>query len=83
METQRRLKDIKNNWGRNYVQELQTYADTYNIHKLYATLRAIIGLTKRLFTPVRSALGALLRSQDEILGRWKEHFMTLLNETNE
>ena len=82
-ETQRRLREIENNWWLSFAQELQSYADTNDIHKFYETMRATVGPTRRPFTPVRSTSGELLRSQDEILNRWKEHFSTLLNETSD
>ena len=82
-ETQRRLREVENNWWLSFAQEIQSYADTNDIHKFYETLRATVGPVRRPSTPVRSISGELLRNQDEILNRWKEHFSTLLNETSD
>lgn len=79
-ETQRRLREIENKWWLSFAQELQSYADTNDIHKFYESMRATVGPTKRASAPVRSTNGELLRTQSEILNRWEEHFSTLLNE---
>ena len=47
-------------------------------------MSATVGPTRKFFTPVRSINGVFFsRNQDEILNRWKEHFSTILNETND
>ena len=80
-ETQRKLREMENSWWMSFARKIQNYADSNDIHEFYETLTTIVGPTKRPFTPVRSLTGDLLRSKEEVLDRWKEHFSELLNET--
>ena len=82
-QAQRKLREIENKWWQDFADELQKYADTNDVHRFYETMRATVGPRKKSSTPVRSSSGELLRSQVEILDRWREHFATLLNESNE
>ena len=51
-ETQRRLRVIENNWWENFATEIQTYADTNDIHKFYEAIRTAVGPTRRPLMPV-------------------------------
>ena len=69
---------IENDWWSSFG-----HADSNDIHKFYASLRIVVVPPVRPLTPVRSAAENLLRSREEVLDRWKEHFSRLLNENTQ
>ena len=78
--TQKKLREIENNWWLTLSREIQGYADTNNMHEFYDAVKRLYGPTSRAIVPVRSEDGsALIRDKNGILSRWAEHFDLLLN----
>ena len=54
------------------------------MHNFYNAVKSIYGPRSHCITPLRSADGLkVLKDQDSILGRWAEHFNTLLNQDSD
>lgn len=82
-ETQRRLRDLQNNWWLRKAQEIQGFADSNNLHEFYDAVKAAFGPTKRTTAPIRSADGTtLFKNKEDILSRWAEYYKGLLNKFN-
>lgn len=65
------------------AQEIQNLAGINNTQGFYDAIKALFGHRKWTIAPVRSADGStLFKERHEILGRWANHFNTLLNHTN-
>ena len=62
--------------------ETQNFAYANNMHQFYEAIKAIHGPVRRNLTSVKSVDGVLLKDQQQILGRWAEHFSSLLNRRN-
>ena len=77
--TQRRLREIENQWWQEISREIQGYADANNIQQFYEATKRIYGPPRRAPLPVRSAEGDLIKDREGVLNRWAEHFSTLLN----
>ena len=80
MQERRRLREVENDWWTGFACEIQSFADTNNIHKFYEAVTAAVGHRRRPSTPVRSSTGELVRGREGVLDRWREHFSGLLNE---
>ena len=79
---QSQLRQLEDEWWRDLAREIQGYADTSNIQKLYVATKKVYGPTQRSLTPVRSADGdTLIGDKAGIMSRWAEHFNALLNVT--
>ena len=81
-EIQQILRDMENMWWTNLAKELQRLADSNDQHGFYKLVSTIYGPTKRNIAPVRSAEGELLKDNNAIRERWRQHFNTLLNQRN-
>ena len=78
--TQKRLRAMKNSWWEEKAAALQDAADTNNTKGLFEGLKAIYGPRANGSSPILKADGTtLLTDRDDILGRWAEHFNSLLN----
>lgn len=74
------LREIKNKWWTNKSNELQQFADSYNLKAFYQTLTKVYGPRHKSLNPLKSTDNhRLLHTPDEILDRWREHFSDLLN----
>ncbi|XP_033111864.1 craniofacial development protein 2-like [Anneissia japonica] len=81
--TQRRLREIQNEWWINKAREIQRYADDNRFYELFKTIKGIYGPFRRTSIAVRSADGnTLLKDKQQNLERWAEHFQELLNRVN-
>ncbi len=77
---QSRLRQMKNVWWEKKAMELQEAADNHNSKLFHEGLRAVYGPKSGGSAPIRTADGSkLLTEKSEILGRWAEHFNSLLN----
>jgi exonuclease III len=82
-KTQKKLRELQNEWWLQKARKIQEYADANQIHEFYDAIKAIFGPSRRSMVPVRSADGShLFKTQSEILTRWAEHFSNLLNHVN-
>ena len=50
-----------------------------DVRTLYEITRKISGRFQNTYKPVRNEAGVLLRSAEEEMHRWREHFKTVLN----
>ena len=77
---QRKLRNIQKEWWTNLAEITQYCADTGEYRGFYQALNAVYGLSCQTKSPLRSAEGKeLLTENDSILNRWSEHFHTLFN----
>ena len=59
-QLQKELRHMENSWWRQKAQELQSYADTNDVHKFYQAAKAAYGPSKITIHPVRSKDGSKL-----------------------
>lgn len=79
-KVQSATRTIKNNWWTNKAKELQTYIDKNDMKNFFSATRVLYGPSTQGLAPLRSKDGArILKSNKDILARWKEHFEDLLN----
>ena len=76
-KVQRRLRQIKNNWWVELSQEIQTAFNKRDLKTFYALLRQAYGPKSSSISPLLAKDGTLLKSPDQIMGRWYEHFSDL------
>ena len=75
---------MQNEWWTKKAQEIQSFADINDMHNFYNAVKSIYGPRSHCITPLQSADGLkVLKDQDSILGRWAEHFNTLLNQNSD
>ncbi|KPJ16147.1 Adrenodoxin-like protein, mitochondrial [Papilio machaon] len=77
----RRLsREAKDKWWREKTQQIQWLVDTNQLGEFYSEVRKLIGTTSIAKLPLKPLSGVgLLKSKEEVLARWAEHFSTLLN----
>ena len=81
--TQRRLREIQNDWWTCKAQEIQCYADENKAYEFYNSIKGIYGPTQRTVAQVCSADGTtLLKDKHHILEHWAMYFRDLLNRIN-
>ena len=79
-ETQRELRRIENGWWVSLAEEIQGYADSNDAQNFFNAVKQAYGPMNKSVAPVRSSDGAtLFKKNEEIVGRWAEHFSSLLN----
>ena len=75
---QLRLRQIKNQWWLNLSKEIQNAYDKKNIKEFYSLLRQAYGPKSSAVVPMKSKDNSkTLKSPDEIMKRWTEHFSDL------
>lgn len=80
-EVQRKTRILKNNWWINKSIEIQNLADTNNSRAFFGATKAIYGPSCHGVHPIKTKDGrALLKDNESISVRWKEHFEQLLNQ---
>lgn len=76
---QTQVRILKNQWWTKAL-ELQQLADSGDTRGFFDATRAVYGPSSRCLTPFRSKDGLfLLKNNEAIKNRWKEHYMDLLN----
>ncbi|XP_023815252.1 uncharacterized protein LOC111948070 [Oryzias latipes] len=76
--TQRKLREIKNEWWTILAVRTQHCADTGDLRGFYEALKAVYGPTHQIQSPLRSSdERRLLADKTSILDRWTEHFQAL------
>ena len=79
-ETQRELRRMEDDWWARLAGEIQGYADSNDAQNFFNAVKQAYGPMNKSVTPVRSSDGlTLLKKNEEIAGRWAEHFSNLLN----
>ena len=76
---QTELRHIEDAWWSERAREIQAFADANDIQSFYAAIKQVHGPTNRSLVPVKASDGTLLRSKQDIMERWAEHFRALLN----
>lgn len=59
------------------VKEMQQYMDLYDTHNLHRCIKNIVGPVKK---PLNVITGEPLKTKEEIMERWREHFHSVLNQ---
>lgn len=78
---QRARREVQNKQWMEKAHEIQAFADRYDMHNFYNSVKSIYGPTSHCITPLKTADGLkVLQDQNSILERWAEHFNTLLNQ---
>ena len=79
-QVQEATREMKNNWWIDKSNELQSFFDRNDMRDFFSGMKTVFGPRSRGLAPLRSRDGTrLLKSNNEILSRWKEHFEELLN----
>ena len=79
-QVQEATREMKNKWWIDKSNELQSLFDRHDMRGLFSGMKAVFGPRSQGLTPLRSKDGTqLLKSNNDILSRWKEHFEELLN----
>lgn len=79
-KSQRRIREIQNNWWVQKARELQTLADKHHMREFFRATKEIYGPTPTSSAPLKSEdESRTLVTAEEIKERWAEHFSTLLN----
>lgn len=77
---QRRLRELKNIWWVEKAQEIQRLADSGDSRGFFSATKTVYGPSYRGLNPLRSKDGQqLLKDNEAINIRWREHFQELLN----
>lgn len=77
---QMKLRQMHDSWLSKKAEEIQGYADRNDMKNFYDGLKEIYGPTPCGSSPLLSADGStLFTDKDKILGRWAEHFKSVLN----
>ena len=79
-EVQLKTREMKNDWWLGKSNEMQLLFEKNDMRGFFSATKIIYGPSFQGLAPLRSRNGArLLKSNTEILARWKEHFEELLN----
>ncbi|XP_064115083.1 uncharacterized protein LOC135221191 [Macrobrachium nipponense] len=79
-QIQNATREMKNKWLTDKANELQSFFDRNDMRSLFSGMKTIFGPSSQGLAPLRSQDGTrLLKNNNEILSRWKEHFEELLN----
>lgn len=80
-EVQCALRLLQNKWWVSKAQEIQSYADRYDMHNFYDAIKSTHGPRTHTVCPLRTAdESSLIKDQALIVQRWGEHFEALLNQ---
>ena len=73
------VKTGKVNFIDSLAKEAEDAAARGNIKQLYDTTRKLAGKFKQAEIPIKDKNGVLLTSEEDQIGRWRDHFEELLN----
>ena len=77
---QQKLRLMQDSWLSKKADEIQAFADRHDMKNFYAGLKEVYGPTSAGSSPLLSADGTtLITDKEHILGRWAEHFDSVLN----
>ncbi|KAL1448183.1 hypothetical protein WDU94_005664 [Cyamophila willieti] len=77
---QTEVRKIKEKWWIQKTDELQTMMNTNDTYNLYRSIKEIVGPIKKALNIIEDSKGEVLKSKNEQLARWREHFDNLLNQ---
>ena len=79
-ELRKLTRHTKDKWWQDKAQYIQWLADSNQLGDFYSEIRNLLGTTNFIKVPLKSLDGkSLLKSKNEVLDRWAEHFNKLLN----
>lgn len=79
--TQWTLQQLQNQWWTSKAQQIQSFADKYDMHNFYNAVKTIYGPRSYSGCPLRSVDElTLIKDQTGIVQRRGEHFQALLNQ---
>ena len=78
-QVKKQLKKDKNDWAEKVAEEAQKAAEQGHLKTVYDATRKLSTKKGKTIDMIKSKDGVLLTKQDEILKRWKEHFLQVLN----
>ena len=74
------LQAMQDQWWQDKAADVQHYADTHNVKKFFSSLKTVFGPSALGSAPLLSSDGkTLIKDQEGLSKRWREHFSTLLN----
>lgn len=77
---QYRVREMKNQWWMKKALEIQQLADSRDTRGFFDAIRAVYGPSYRGLNPLSTKDGlTLLKDDESIKNRWKEHYEDLLN----
>ncbi|VDL96400.1 unnamed protein product [Schistocephalus solidus] len=77
---QQRLREMQDAWMIRKAEEIQGYADRYEIRNFFKAIKAIYDPCINGTAPLLSSKGTtFLTEESQILKRWAEHFRSVLN----
>ncbi|KAJ8417438.1 hypothetical protein AAFF_G00286650 [Aldrovandia affinis] len=77
---QSQIRQLKNQWWTRKALEIQQLADCGDTRGFFDATRAVYGPSHRCLAPLRSKDGLmLLKDNESMANRWKEHYEELLN----
>ncbi|XP_068507191.1 uncharacterized protein [Syngnathus scovelli] len=79
-EVQSRVRELKNSWWTERALEIQKLADSGDTRGFFSATKAVYGPSYLGLNPLRSKdVQELLKDNESINTRWKDHFQELLN----
>nr|VZI32172.1 unnamed protein product [Spirometra erinaceieuropaei] len=79
-QLQQRLREMQDAWTARKAEEIQKYADRNEWKNFFSAIKAVYGPPTKGTAPLLSADGStLLTEKTQILQRWAEHFLGVLN----
>ena len=81
--TRHKIRHIKNQWWIDKAQEIQRYADQHDQRQFFEAIKKAYGVTHRKSCPLKDKYGNLIKDQNQIKNRWREHYITVLNQHTE
>lgn len=74
------IREMKNKWWSDKARYMQSLADTNQVGEFYKEVRKLLGTSSSVKVPIKSLNGeSLLKTKEDVLNRWAEHFNNLLN----
>ena len=81
-DVKKSMRRDKRQWFDNMASEAETAANNGNMRKVYETTRQMCNEGARKAGLVKSKDGEILTKDTDIMERWKEHFIEVLNRTD-
>ena len=79
-ELRKLTREAKDKWWRDKARYMQLLADSHQLGEFYNEVRKLLGNSNFVKVPLKSIDGSyFLKSKEEVLRRWSEHFDNLLN----
>ena len=77
--TQQKLRKIKDLWWKDKAKEIQSYADQHDYRNFFQAIKTVYGPSRRKLCPIEDNNGNLIKEEEGIRSRWREHYSNILN----